>query len=414
MAERPAHVPPERVVDFDIYNPPGVEAGFHAAWAALHAQGVPDLVWTPHNGGHWVATRGRLISAVYEDYARFSNRTMLVPKLPMPDGRDARHIVPSYIDPPEHRPYRNLLNSTFAPKAISTIEGKIRDIAVALIEKVRACGRCDFISDYAEMLPIQVFMSLVELPLSDAPMLKSWAERITNPRKGASVEETRHSIEEAHELLHAYLAPHIEARLGGDGDDMFSRMINGRIGDRPLTKSEMRDMCTQVMFGGLDTVVNSLGFVMLHLATTPAHREALAADPAGIPAAIDEFIRRYPVVTVGREVRDDMVLDGVQLMRGEMIMAPTPLAGLDDRLNERPFDVDFERPCIEHTSFGNGVHRCPGAQLARTELRITLEEWLARIPGLEVAPGARVSFRGGVVGRIEKPLPLVWAAPPRP
>ena len=77
---RPDNVPADRVVDFDLYNPPGVEAGFHEAWQRLHAPGVPNLVWTPHNGGHWMATRGEMLAEVFSDYERFSCRVMLVPK----------------------------------------------------------------------------------------------------------------------------------------------------------------------------------------------------------------------------------------------------------------------------------------------------------------------------------------------
>ena len=77
---RPDNVPADRVVDFDLYNPPGVEAGFHEAWERLHAPGIPDLVWTPHNGGHWMATRGEMLAEVFSDYERFSCRVMLVPK----------------------------------------------------------------------------------------------------------------------------------------------------------------------------------------------------------------------------------------------------------------------------------------------------------------------------------------------
>jgi camphor 5-monooxygenase len=407
LADRPAHVPMDRVIDFDVYHPPGVEQGFHAAWETLHAPDVPDLVWTPRNGGHWIATRCKLIAAVFSDYERFSNRVLMVPKLIGEDGRDARHIVPSYVDPPEHRGYRILLNGTFAPRTVAALEPKIRELATKLIDAVYASGRCDFTKTYAELLPIQVFMSIVDLPMSDAPLVKSWVEKVTRPNPSLSLEETKQSVRQAHQNIYEYLRPYIEARIGGEGQDMLSRIVNGRIGDRALTPSEMMDMCAQVMFGGLDTVVNALGFAMLFLAQNPQHRQALVAEPSLIPAAVDELLRRFALASLAREVRIDTEFAGVTLRKGEMIVAPTPLAGTDEQVNSRPLDVDFCRASAEQLTFGAGPHRCPGSQLARTEIRVTLEQWLNRIPEFSIAPDFNLAFHGGIIGGVNE-LPLVW------
>ncbi|GIX31227.1 MAG: hypothetical protein KatS3mg124_1699 [Porticoccaceae bacterium] len=96
LAPRPAHVPPERVVDFDLYAPPGVERDFHRAWASLLAPHLPALVWTPHNEGHWIATRASLVRAVLSDHRRFSSRTIIIPK----SHGDAHGLLPTTVDPP--------------------------------------------------------------------------------------------------------------------------------------------------------------------------------------------------------------------------------------------------------------------------------------------------------------------------
>ena len=405
--QRPEHVPAERVFDIDVYSPPGLQDGYHAAWARLFAAGVPDLVWTPRNGGHWVATRATVIERVYAEHQHFSNHVMLVPKLLRPDGKDVHYIVPSYLDPPEHGPYRELLTRAFAPRSIGALESRIREIAIALITAVRAQGQCDFIQAYANVLPIQVFMSLVDLPLSDVPKVKAWVEVITKPEAAWSIEARQERTAGAQRSLHEYLDPYISARLGHAGEDMLSRLVNGQVHGRALTRPEMRDMCTQIMFGGLDTVANFLGFVLLFLAGNPQHRRELLANPALIPAAVEELLRRFPVVTVGREVRHDMQFEGVTLKAGEMIMAPTPLSGLDERVNADPLAVDFHRQGGQHTAFGRGIHRCPGAHLGRMEVAITIREWLARIPEFSVTADTQLVYAGGVVGRIAA-LPLVW------
>lgn len=396
LVERPPHVPEGVVVDFDMYAPPNVDQGFHEAWLALRQPGTPDLVWTPRNGGHWMAMRGALVNEVLSNHEHFSSRIIVVPKI---IGEQHR-LIPTTIDPPAHRPYRVLLNSSLSPKAIGGAEARIRSTAIELIEAVRTKGQCNFTTDYAEQFPVRIFMGIVDLPLQDAPQLKFWSDCMV--RHGMPM-----SFADARAAFYDYVAPYIDQRLGGAGEDMLSRMINGQVDGRALTREESLALVVQVLIAGLDTVVNFLGFVMLYLARTPDQRAVLAADPSLIPAAVDELFRRFPIVTIGREVRADMVVAGMNVKAGEIIITPTPLSGTDERMNEEPLKVDFHRKSMEHTTFGNGHHKCPGAHLARTEIRVTLEEWLQRIPEFSVAPGTVLKFGGGIVGTVNG-LPLVW------
>jgi camphor 5-monooxygenase len=241
---------------------------------------------------------------------------------------------------------------------------------------------------------------MVALPAADVPKIKYWTDQIVHPDGSMSYAQAKQHI-------YAYLDPYLDARHGGDGQDMLSRIINGRVHNRALTRAEMQSLCMQMLLGGLDTVVNFMGFVFLFLARNPAHRHALGAEPGLIPSAVEEFLRRFPVVSLAREVKYDLDYDGVRLRQGDMVAVPTPLAGTDGRVNSQPLEVDFQRRAATHVSFGNGPHICPGALLARTEMRITLEEWLARIPDFAVAPAAEIRFRGGLVGVVDA-LPLVW------
>lgn len=398
LAERPPHVPEAHVVDFDMYAPPDVAADYHAAWTALQRDGRPDMVWTPRNEGHWIATRGELIARVFEDHEHFSSRCIMIPK----SLGEHHGLIPTTIDPPRHRPYRMLLNASLSPKAVAMVEGEIRGIAAGLIEGFRTAGGCDVIRDFAEKLPIAVFLKIVDLPESDTPMLKRWTDATTRP-------DGTMTFEAAIGAFFDYLRPVIAERRGSGRQDMLTRMVSGEIDGRPLTETEALQLSAQILIAGLDTVVNFLGFVLLHLATSPAHRAALLADPSLIPAAVDELFRRYPIVSIGREVKADMEFGGVALKAGEMVLCPTALHGLDPRANDRPTDVDYHRPAAEHSTFGQGHHKCPGAHLARTEVRITIEEWLRRIPSFRLADGASVRMNGGIVGCLSA-LPLVWDA----
>lgn len=396
-AARPSHVPPERCVDFDIYQPFTNALDFHRSWRVLRDSAPSDLVWTPHNGGHWLVLRGRLVREVLADFSRFSNHTVLVPK---ETAGEAYRLIPLSLDPPEHAPFRNLLNSSLSPKSISSIEGAIRQLTISLIEGLRSAGHCNFTTQFAEQLPIRVFMQIVNLPIEDKPKLKYLADQFTRP-------DGKMTYPDVIRLFREYISPIIRERRGGSGTDMLSRMINGKIGNRPLTDEEAGNLCIQVLVGGLDTVVNFMGFVMLFLAQDPAARRLLSQSPQRIPGAVNELARRFPLVTVGREVRFDMEYERVALKRGEMIVAPTILHGLDDTENADPLAVSFDRSAINHSTFGAGSHTCPGAHLARTEVRILLEEWLSRIPEFGVSPNTVIRYTGGIVGSVNS-LPLTW------
>lgn len=394
---RPSHVPPDRFIDYDIYAPLVDGKDFHESWKALQASGVPDVVWTPRNGGHWIVLRGALVARVLSDYALFSNHTVLVPK---DTAGEAYRLLPLSLDPPAHAPFRALLGAGLSPRAVRGVEQTIRDLTVSLIEALRPRGECDFTTDFAELLPIRIFMQIVDLPAADTPKLKHLADQFTRPDGSLTYPEVG-------QLFRDYINPIIAARRGGDGEDMLSRMINGDIDGRPLSDEEAANLCIQVLVGGLDTVVNFLAFVMLFMAEHAEARAELRAHPEKLPLAINELARRFPLVTVGREVREDVEFEGVTLRAGEMIMAPTILHGLDELENPDPMTVDFARHDVKHSTFGSGSHTCPGAHLAKTETRILLEEWLQRIPEFTLAPGHEVSFTGGIVGSVDG-LPLRW------
>lgn len=393
---RPAHVPADRVVEFDYYEPPGVANGMQEAWRTLQAPGVPDVVWTPFNGGHWIATRGALVLDVFSDHERFSNRVILVPKA----IGELHQMLPTTLDPPAHRPVRRLLDHNLSPKAVMTLEPVIREIAVELIEEIAPRGHCDVLSDYAAHFPIRVFMRMVDLPAADAPKLKAWTDQVIHP-------DGSMTYEQALQHFHDYLVPVIEARRGGNGKDALTYIVNARLEGGDLGTRDLLNLLTQFLMGGLDTVYNFLAYVFLFLAQNPAHRREIALEPARASAAVDELLRRFPLVSTAREVRADMQWHGVQLKRGEMIVCASPLVGLDESLNPDPMSVDFSRRRGLHASFGKGIHACPGAHLARSEVRITLQEWLVRIPEFSLAPGAVVRHQAGIVGSLDQ-VPLVW------
>src|SRR5207249_1499254 len=144
----PAHVPPSLVVDFDLCDVELVDGDYHAGLKRLHERGVPDIFWTPRNGGHWVATRGEDIYEIFKDAQRFSSRELVVPR-----HRNARvPLPPIMLDPPEQAKYRSLFAPALSPKAVSALADGARHQAIDLIEGFYAKGECEFVADFAQHL----------------------------------------------------------------------------------------------------------------------------------------------------------------------------------------------------------------------------------------------------------------------
>lgn len=393
----PAHIPQDRVVDFDIFAPPGIdELGLHEAWLRLQQSTAYDLVWTPHNEGHWIALRGQQIRAMYRDPARFSSHVIWLPKS---EGENYG-LVPTRLDPPEHTPFRQVLNKAVGITATKDMEPTVRAVAVRLIEELAPKGKCNFTEEFAKQFPPQVFLELLDLPIDDADEVKNWVDQMTRPDGSMSMEEVMDNF-------FRYVDPVIDQRLLKPGDDLISRVINNDIDGRPMTRAEMRGLVSLLLVAGLETVVNMLGFFMEFLARNPEHRRQLADDPKLIRKGIEELFRRFPVVAEARMVKVDTKVDGVQMKAGEMVCVPTLLGGTDDRMNACPMHVDFNRKGISHVTFGDGPHICAGQHFARLEAIVMLEEWLKRIPEFEIPAGEKINHKSGIVCTVER-LPLVW------
>ena len=163
-----------------------------------------------------------------------------------------------------------------------------------------------------------------------------------------------------------------------------------------------------LFFGGIDTVASMLSFIALFLATHAEHRKQLVQNPQIVPQAVEEFLRRHGLSNTVRLITEDFEYKGVPFRKGDLIQVPISLHGLDDRRWEHPMDVDFNRKTTFHATFGNGPHRCPGSNLARTEIRVFLQEWMPRIPDFTIPKGEKVVTATGNVNAVEY-LPLEWS-----
>ncbi len=392
---RPAHIPEALFVDVDTYFPPGAEQDYHQAIKNIQDT-CPDIFWVPYRGGHWVAHRGEDLTYILKDYETFGSGPKTIPK----EEASPIRLAPIEVDPPIQTAYRNLINPWFTPKAVGNLEQQARQISIDLIEGFKQKGSCEFVRDFASHLPVGIFMNLVDLPYEDREALMHLAEK---PVYAKDHDE----IIDAFRQMFEYMGKKLKEREANPGTDLLSKIATAEIDGRPLSFEEKTGCAALVLIGGLDTVASTLGFIAHFLATHPGHRRQLIENPALIHNASEEFLRRFGVATNSRILNRDFVYKGIQFKKGDQIHTMCNLHGLDDRCFDNPMEVDFTRKFSLHSTFGNGPHRCPGSFLARTEIRVFLEEWLKRIPDFTVTPGEQVKIRSGVNGSFTH-LPLSW------
>lgn len=391
---RPNHIPDELIIDFDYQRPGPVDSDPIVATTILHR--LPPVVWTPRHGGHWIVTKGKLVPQILKDFERFSSEQVFIDTPGRPRG------VPLEYDPPEHAPLRKLLMPAFTPKAVKKWGEEARELSIALIDDLHVRGRCEFAEDFSKQLPMIILLRILDLPEDDRTQLVYWVS--TGLRS-----TDREEILAVRSKLRAYIEDLIDRRTAQPGNDVLSEAIHAPLANgQPLPRPMAIGLANALLGGGLDSVATTMTWIAWFLAQNPLHRRALIEDPGRIPKAINEFMRRFSISNIGRIVCVDMEFENAPLRRGDAILMPTPVHGLDPECFPDPLTVDFDRPnAHQHSTLSHGPHRCIGAALAQLELKIYLEEWLLRIPDFELDPHDPPTFAPGIVPGIER-LVLRW------
>jgi cytochrome P450 len=391
----PAHVPAHLVVDFCRFSDPRLKSAPHRRIAEFYAT-LPPLFWTPRNGGHWIAARSGTAMTMLKRPDLFSSDPRHCPAM----VREPR-TNPNQYDPPEHTQMRGIVADRFDPGAIPALEDGIRARARALIAEIAPRGRTEFLSELGQRFPVEIFLEMAGAPLSDRETLLGMVERFT---REPLLADRLAALKDLADFLEVYL----DERAACPRGDLLSAVATGRAGDRPITRAEQRGMAALLFLGGLDTVAAMLSFIMDHLARHPGEYRRLVQEPDLLPRALHEMIRYFGVASMERAATGDFEFEGVQFRAGDRITFTTQTYGLDNPRLENPLEIDFDRRMAPHNIFGAGAHRCLGAHLAYAELRIFLQEWIARFDAFGIEDGADPGTFSGIVW---SPLavPLVWS-----
>lgn len=299
-----------------------------------------------------------------------------------PDVRTYRQL-PLEVDPPDHTAYRAILAPVFSRPAVAALEPALRSVAAGLAADLARRGAIEAVRDLALPL-VAASIGLAFGRPQDVEELRSW---------GVTSWQTLPDGRRDGTNLERYLARVFDEVERRPGDDAFSRIAAATIDERPLTRRERLGIGNLILAGGRDTVIMLISGAIWHLAGAPAERARLAADPARIPAAVEELLRFLsPLQRMERVATSDVFGPWGSAHAGEVVLLGFARANHDETVFGDPQAIDLERSPNPHVAFGNGPHTCIGVHLARLEARVFLEELLRVVPDWRLATGMRAAY----------------------
>ncbi len=352
-------------------------------------------------GGAWLPVRWDDVAAIAHDSERFTSRTVVVGNFrPPAEIEPVGGIPPISSDPPFHHDARKLLLPAFTKSAVSKLEPATRAFCHKLIDDLGDRDVVDAATEYAQHIPARVIADMLGYPPQDAHLFTEFIEQ--------SLEGINNPAEERIAAMGRQFDYHmqqIRAHLDEPRDDLTSYLVNAELYGNKLETFHVVGTMILLLVAGIDTTWSAIGASLWHLASNPADRERLVAEPELLPTAMEEFLRAYAPVTMARIVKQDMSFGGVEMKAEDFILLSFPAANRDPSQFDRAAEVVIDREVNRHAAFGLGIHRCLGSHLARMELRVALEVWLERIPRFSLADADAVRWAGGQV-RGPRTLPV--------
>ncbi len=395
--------------DFDhadpAYNPKAPEV-----WKELRESGCP-VAHSDRYGGMWAPLTDDLVHEVAYDTDNFTSRAVVVAV-----GRPGDLAMPAPIgvappissDPPFHNVARRLLLPPFAPKKIEPWEGEVRTLCRKLLDGMGEITPGESVVDaavqYAQNIPVNVIGRMLGFPEADEELFRKFVhdtlERITEEPG------TRDGMDD----LGNYILAQIEDHRANPRDDLTSYLLDEvEIDGNKLDDDVVGGMVILLLIAGIDTTWSAIGSSLWHLAQNPQDLQRMQDDPEVIPFAVEEFLRAYAPVTMARMVAKDNDFHGCPMKKDDWVLLPFPAANRDPKKFEDPDTFIVDREENRHAAFGLGIHRCLGSNLARLELRVAIEEFIARFPRFELAGDVRWSV-GQIRGPRELPVRILEVA----
>ncbi len=371
---------------------------------------------TPGSPGCWYLFRHGDVEALLKD-ARVSRELHnLVPGAKRAQKSQANNPIFSILskfiifrDPPDHTRLRRLSIKAFTPRMVEKLRPRIEVIANALLDQVQKQGTMDLIADFAFPLPASVIAEIIGIPATFQEQLKAWSKALLKivDFQPAEANHKQHfmAVMDFWRCM-KYLA---NERRKEPQDDLLSALLSAEEQGQKLTEEEVLASCMMILWAGHETTENLIGNGMLALLRHPEQMAMWRDHPALAQTAVEELLRfDSPSQMVGRGVLEDLEIGGKRISAGQLVVGVIGAANRDPEKFVEPDRLDLTRVENEHLSFGEGIHYCIGASLARAEAQIAFTTLLQRLPNLKLvhetpAWSPNVAIRG------LKTLPLAFS-----
>ncbi len=401
--------------DFEIFDDEYVRSPFEV-WDELRER--CPIAHTNRRASTWLPTRYDDVVALARDIEHFSSRGIsVVPPVepvPGPGGGTAHSdevetptgpflagLPPISADPPDHTWTRRLLLPWFSHQRVAGYEPGTRELCQRLIAEFQDTGRADAAEGYSQQIPVRVISWLLGVPETLSDTFTGWVRDLLEfaddtPRREA-----------ARDGVAAFLLNTLEDRRSNPGDDLISSLLHAEVPGVDVGDEHVLGIAALTLIAGVDTTWSAIGSSLWHLATHPEDQARLRENPEMLPIAVEEFLRAYSPVTMGRLVVKDTEFGGCPMREGDRLLMNFPAANRDPEQFDDPDQVVLDRMNNRHIAFGVGIHRCAGSNLARMELLVAIEEFLRGVPEFRLDPSAEVTWAGGQV-RGPRQLPILF------
>jgi pimeloyl-[acyl-carrier protein] synthase len=348
------------------------------------------------------------VTAGLRDHEHLSSMQPPPPPEQVYEGRfkGARNMLGS--DPPQHSRLRRLVSRDFTPRRIRELEPRIREIAKDLLDKVEARGQFDLMADIANVLPVTVIAEMLGVPPELNARFKRWSDTIIGGDNRMPGMPPPPELVRAIDELGDYFTDEIERRRAHPGPDLVSALVAAHDEGEVMSAADLLSFITLLLLAGNETTTNLIGNGTLALGRNPDQFDALKGNPAVLPRAIEEMLRYDgPVQSTVRFAKEAVSLGGTEIPAGALALMIVAAANRDPAQFKDPQKFDITRDPNEHVAFGEGIHFCIGAPLARMEARITFEAMLERFPRLRLKdPAMKPVYKGSYFLRGLESLPL--------
>jgi cytochrome P450 len=307
---------------------------------------------------------------------------------------------PITSDPPFHQFARRLILPAFAPGPVNALEGQVRALCVKHLDALGDASEFDAATNYAQFISPGVIGKMLGFPEKDEDLFRECVHLVLDLVDLEPAVRAPMFVP-----MSDYFTAQIEDHVANPRDDFTSYLLNVEVNGEKLSLEHVRGTMVLTLVAGIDTTWSAIGSAIWHLATHPEDLERLVNEPDLMKRAVEEFLRYYAPVTMARLVKEDLDFYGYPMKKDDWILLGFPAANRDPAAFDDADTFIIDRAVNRHAAFGLGIHRCVGSNLARMELRVAIEEFIARYPKFELADANAVTWAQGQV-RGPRSIPL--------